>query len=306
MSEEEFDSSSIVRLNIGGQQFCTTVYTLIHREPNSKLAAIMHQDPEIKYVFYDRDGQIFSHILNWLRHGVLPDFEVVNAKELFREAEYYQLHGLKDNIPDFTSSYICSFGSAPYPNRRNFRGAKLCGLNLSSQANFTGSDFRSACLRNVSFSHSNLMSSKFDIADAEGADFRTAKLVFCSFTGANLRRALFSGAELLSATLNNADLRNTNLEGANLRRATLNNADLKNANLEGANLSYATLNNADLTNANLKGANLFQAMLKGVKLSKTNLKYADLRGAYRWLSEADLEEAYLEGAKLTSCFPFLW
>lgn len=286
MSEEEFDSSSIVRLNIGGQQFCTTVYTLIHREPNSKLAAIMHQDPEIKYVFYDRDGQIFSHILNWLRHGVLPDFEVVNAKELLREAEYYQLHGLKDNIPDFTSSYICSFGSAFYPNRRKFQGAKLCGLNLSSQANFTSSDFRSACLRNVSFSHSNLMSSKFDIADAEGADFRIARLVFCSFTGANLRRALFSGADLMYATLNNADL--------------------KNANLEGANLSYATLNNADLTKANMKGANLFQAKLKGVKLSKTNLKYADLRGAYRCLSEADLEEAYLEGAKLTSCFPFLW
>ncbi|XP_024156193.1 FH protein interacting protein FIP2-like [Rosa chinensis] len=95
-------------------------------------------------------------------------------------------------------------------------------------------------------------------------------------------------------------------EGANLRHATLNNADLKNANLEGANLSYATLNNVDLTNANMKRASLFQAKLKGVKLSKTNLKYADLRGAYRCLSEADLEEAYLEGAKLTSCFPFLW
>ncbi|RVW90240.1 FH protein interacting protein FIP2 [Vitis vinifera] len=34
------DCSSVVRLNIGGKKFCTTVDTLTQREPDSMLAAM--------------------------------------------------------------------------------------------------------------------------------------------------------------------------------------------------------------------------------------------------------------------------
>lgn len=43
------------------------------------------------YVFLDRDGKHFRHILNWLRDGVVPTLEDVEYTELLREAEYYQL-----------------------------------------------------------------------------------------------------------------------------------------------------------------------------------------------------------------------
>jgi hypothetical protein len=43
------------------------------------------------YVFVDRDGKHFRHILNWLRDGVVPTLEEAEYSELLREAEYYQL-----------------------------------------------------------------------------------------------------------------------------------------------------------------------------------------------------------------------
>ena len=43
------------------------------------------------YVFVDRDGKHFRHILNWLRDGEVPTLKDAEYSELLREAEYYQL-----------------------------------------------------------------------------------------------------------------------------------------------------------------------------------------------------------------------
>lgn len=43
------------------------------------------------YVFLDRDGKHFRHILNWLRDGVVPNLSDLECSELVREAEYYQI-----------------------------------------------------------------------------------------------------------------------------------------------------------------------------------------------------------------------
>ncbi|XLT05776.1 hypothetical protein HN51_044525, partial [Arachis hypogaea] len=43
------------------------------------------------YVFVDRDGKHFHHILNWLGDGVVPTLEDSEYNELLREAENYQL-----------------------------------------------------------------------------------------------------------------------------------------------------------------------------------------------------------------------
>ncbi|RYR06966.1 hypothetical protein Ahy_B05g074286 [Arachis hypogaea] len=45
----------------------------------------------MRYVFVDRDGKHFHHILNWLRDGVVPTLEDSEYNELLQEAEYYQL-----------------------------------------------------------------------------------------------------------------------------------------------------------------------------------------------------------------------
>lgn len=43
------------------------------------------------YIFVDRDGKHFRHILNWLRDGAVPTLTESKFLELLREAEYYQL-----------------------------------------------------------------------------------------------------------------------------------------------------------------------------------------------------------------------
>ncbi|TYH35601.1 hypothetical protein ES332_D13G203700v1 [Gossypium tomentosum] len=94
---EDSNLPSLVRLSTGGKKFCTTIDTLTRREPDSMLAVVfssrhtVYQDSEKGYVFVDRDGKHFRHILNWLRDGVVPTLTDSEYSELIREAEYYQL-----------------------------------------------------------------------------------------------------------------------------------------------------------------------------------------------------------------------
>lgn len=296
-------SSSLVRLNIGGKKFCTTVGTLTHREPDSMLAAMFSgrhtlcQDSEKGYVFVDRDGKHFRHLLNWLRDGVVPSLEDKEYSELLREAEYYQLLGLIEGInaaldkrkeyeeldSELTRTDIIKCIQS---EKVRFRGVNLSGLDLS-KLDLSYVDFSYACLKNVFFSRANLQCAKFRDVDAEGSIFHNATLRECEFTGANLRGALLAGANLQSANLQDACLQDCSFCGADLRSAHLQSADLTNANLEGANLEGANLKGAKLSNANLKGANLQRAYLRHVNLRETvstegaRLDGANLLGAIR-------------------------
>ncbi|XP_043725873.1 FH protein interacting protein FIP2-like [Telopea speciosissima] len=291
---------SFVRLNIGGKKFCTTVDTLTQREPDSMLAAMfsgrhtVSQDPEKGFVFVDRDGKHFRHILNWLRDGVVPTLEDSEYPELLREAEYYQLLGLVEGIhavlnrrkddddddakTDVTELTRTDIIKCIQSERVRFRGVNLSGLDLS-KLDLSFVDFSYASLRNVFFSGANLQSAKFRDVEAEGSNFLNAILRECEFTGANLRGAVLAGANLQSANLQDACLIDCSFNGADLRSAHLQTADLTNANLEGANLEGANLKGAKLSGANMEGANLQRAYLRHVDLRDTHLVGAKLGGA---------------------------
>ncbi|CAH9089398.1 unnamed protein product [Cuscuta epithymum] len=291
-------SSSMIRLNIGGKKFCTTVDTLTQREPDSMLAAMFSgrhtlcQDPEKGYIFIDRDGKHFRHILNWLRDGIVPNMKDFEYSELLREAEYYQLLGLVDGITaalskmkelkeegelvsELTRTDIIKCIQS---ERVRFRGVNLSGLDLS-KLDMSFVDFSYACLKRIFFSRANLQCAQFKDVDAVESVFHNATLRECDFTGANLTRAVLSGANLQSANLQDACLIDCSFCGADLRSAHLQTADLTNANLEGANLEGANLKGAKLSNANLKGANLQRAYLRHVNLRETHLEGARLDGA---------------------------
>ncbi|EPS66885.1 hypothetical protein M569_07890 [Genlisea aurea] len=250
-------SSSIVRLNIGGKKFCTTVDTLTQREPDSMLAAMfsgrhtLYQDSEKGYVFIDRDGKHFRHILNWFRDGTVPSLEEPQISELLREAEYYQLQGLMNSIKASlikrkedeemgTELTRIDIIKCIQTERVRFRGVNLSGLDLS-KLDLSYVDFSYACLKNVFFSRANLQCAKFKDVDAEATIFHNATLKECDFTGANLHGALLAGTNLQSANLQDACLIDCSFCGADLRSAHLQTADLTNANLEGANLEGANL-----------------------------------------------------------------
>lgn len=66
---KDSNSSALVRLNVGGKEFCTYMDTLTQLEPNSMLSAMFSgrhtlcQDDK-GCVFIDRDGEDFGYILN--------------------------------------------------------------------------------------------------------------------------------------------------------------------------------------------------------------------------------------------------
>ena len=99
---------SIVKLNVGGHYFTTSLQTLT-KDPNSMLAAMFSGKFEMEpredgAFFIDRDGTHFRFILNYLRTGklTLPDGATF-LKELAEEAEFYQIQGILDELKSISS-----------------------------------------------------------------------------------------------------------------------------------------------------------------------------------------------------------
>ena len=89
-----------VELNVGGKLYSTTVTTLT-RLPNNLIEKMFTgQSPITKdsqgRCFIDRDGEIFAHVLNFLRTKSLTLRDNFSDMEsLMQEAEYYQINDLK-------------------------------------------------------------------------------------------------------------------------------------------------------------------------------------------------------------------
>ena len=99
----ETDVGRVIRLNVGGQLFCTTLDTL--RAEESMLSSMFSGRFEIRSqldgVFIDRDGTHFRHILNYLRGNGLRlgrDPALYNA--VLDEADFYGLRGLQQLLRD--------------------------------------------------------------------------------------------------------------------------------------------------------------------------------------------------------------
>ncbi|KAH9728568.1 FH protein interacting protein FIP2 [Citrus sinensis] len=311
---KDSDSSSMVRLNIGGKKFYTTIDTLTRREPESMLAAMfsgrhtVFQDSE-GYIFVDRDGKHFRHILNWLRDGAVPTLTESKFLELLREAEYYQLLGLIERIHTVTNKRKedneldteltrIDIIKCIQSEKVRFRGLNLSGLDLSKlrkSSNLPIYAFVLLVFRNPanllekgllyllnSYScNTRLLSGSLE--DLSLVDFSYACLRNVFFSRANLQSAKFRDVDAEGSIFHNATLHACMIDcsfcGADLRSAHLQTADLTNANLEGANLEGANLKGAKLRNANLKGANLQRAYLRHVNLRDTHLEGAKLDGA---------------------------
>ncbi|XP_068021404.1 potassium channel regulatory protein [Melanerpes formicivorus] len=94
-------SREVVALNVGGVRFVTLASTLL-RFPDCRLAQMVSSDGREAglvsgELFVDRDGTLFSYILDFLRTlqvSLPPDFS--DYQRLQREAEFYGLSPLAD------------------------------------------------------------------------------------------------------------------------------------------------------------------------------------------------------------------
>jgi len=101
-------AQGVITLNIGGVFYATTVNTLL-KYPKTKFehlaAAYSGQISILRDAngnpFFDRDGQTFRHVLNFMRDGslILPgDFQDYDM--LANEAEFYKIPPLVNAVRD--------------------------------------------------------------------------------------------------------------------------------------------------------------------------------------------------------------
>ena len=87
----EIAAEQLVRLNIGGHKYETTLETLSRRGPNalSRLVSL-RRDPNL-FHFFDRDGQYFAVLLEYLRTGSVIIPPHMSVSSVHREAGFFEI-----------------------------------------------------------------------------------------------------------------------------------------------------------------------------------------------------------------------
>ena len=103
-SIDDNNNNTIIRLNVGGVKFVTTLQTLLKKQESNHLLAktfakyTTSSSMNSKEHFFDRDGSYFGHILNFLRDSdsfrsqilpQLPNYEMIHLRE---ESKYFGLY----------------------------------------------------------------------------------------------------------------------------------------------------------------------------------------------------------------------
>ncbi|EFA78237.1 hypothetical protein PPL_08888 [Heterostelium album PN500] len=93
------NNESLVKLNVGGQRFITTRDTLLSKGENFFSSLLNGCIPSFKdekgYIFIDRNGRYFNFILEYLRTGFVDISQDIKIEAIFREADFYCIHGFQ-------------------------------------------------------------------------------------------------------------------------------------------------------------------------------------------------------------------
>jgi hypothetical protein len=83
-----------VKFNVGGKHFEVS-RALIEQNPDTMLSKMISEvwekEPE-KPMFIDRDGDMFAHVLNYLRYGSIELSTTIPQAMFKRELDYYGIH----------------------------------------------------------------------------------------------------------------------------------------------------------------------------------------------------------------------
>ncbi|EJK72360.1 hypothetical protein THAOC_06116, partial [Thalassiosira oceanica] len=94
-----------VKFNVGGKLYECSRDLIANQNPETMLGRLVSEvwqsDPE-EAIFIDRDGDLFAHVLNYLRYGSL-ELPVTVPKSMFeRELDYYGVTVEKESITAVT------------------------------------------------------------------------------------------------------------------------------------------------------------------------------------------------------------
>ncbi|XP_065896419.1 uncharacterized protein [Dysidea avara] len=312
--------NTMVKLNVGGQVFTTGRSTLT-KYPSSMLAT-MFSDRQAGSlvkdkggtVFIDRDGHLFSHLLEWLRTGHIRLCKIEEKEALQVEADYFLLEALSTKLKnivyrekisnsDFWKlsqlGILYSDGGQKnshfvltYADLRSITGLRCLFTKTSLVRNctqfvFTGCDLRGVILSNIDFGTTG-SGLDFDHALMNNATFEKS-VIKASFKGAKLCQCNFQDVKFTggSTCFDQADLTEANFTDSSVRCGSFTNCVLKSAQF----------NKAILESCNFFSANMVEASFAHTQMKNACLDYGELTGAV--LAEANLSGATLKHANLS-------
>jgi hypothetical protein len=111
-------SQTIVKFNIGGTRYEVS-QSLLQSYPNTMLAKCAkeqwHKDPN-EEIFIERDGEVFRHVLSYLRDGKVSLPPTVTKDSLISDLQYYGVENIQEDKMDdylvngytFGNSFECA------------------------------------------------------------------------------------------------------------------------------------------------------------------------------------------------------
>ena len=246
------NTKDMIRLNVGGSLFTTSLSTL-RKQPQSRLAALFARPEQLcldenNAVFLDRNPKAFDLMLNYLRTS-----EINEPQVCLPELKFWHLH--------------CRYARLSSLNLTNL---SIGGMDLSG-ADFDGSDLSGSVLSEANLSSANLNNANLSRVNLSSANLSSANLSSAKLVGAKLVGINLSGVDLSGRDFSGCDLSNANLSNANLSSAKLSGANLSSAKLVGINLSRVDLSGRDFSGCDLSNAKLSEANLSNAKLVGINL-----------------------------------
>jgi uncharacterized protein YjbI with pentapeptide repeats len=244
-------------------------------------------DPQGRF-FIDRDGQLFRHILGFLRTDSLSTVDLLNTNmmlELLQEANYFQIEPLVNLLTSMVSAAESS-SLQSYRTRLRHQ-ASVSGTMQDSQSmtqrmQREASERRyakpSAAEESKTYTRQQIHLFKLQHA-AQGLRSRL-NLAGLDLSGVDLSRLDLSNVDFSRCTLTGASFEMANLVGCNFSQAIL-----RQVNFQQASFGNADTECPDFTDADLQGANftryagvLFRNRFEGVEDEMIGLELRWLRG----------------------------
>jgi hypothetical protein len=110
--------SKMIKFNVGGKKFSTTTFTL-HSKGSNFLTSMVQCEEKGKIqtikddegcIFIDRNPEIFSIVLEYLRTGKLFISSAISKEQILSEFEYFGID-LQEKVKYFTTFYFIFLGN---------------------------------------------------------------------------------------------------------------------------------------------------------------------------------------------------
>jgi len=281
-------SSAPLKLQVGSQSFTTSLATLTSGYAQGSMLAAMfsgsyHVEKQDDHYFLDRDGNVFQHVLRFLRSGFIPaTLDLDTSIALLLEAQYFGLTAMMAVLHEmypFASERASALQAVArgHDTQGEISNPEPVGTTEDEQPSSATAPDILPQLTAPAYALTDLgpLTPRLQLSPDTFLQLYVRKGEHgLLLDGLDLRQLCLAGLDLSHASLIRCDLRNCVLRHCNLENARLHDADVS-----GADLSHASLIQTDLTGVVARNTCFEQVSAQRSCFAKAKLQACSFRGA---------------------------